>query len=312
MEAEIQKSSELLSKSRSSFRQRATNLKLGAPPILPATQSPLSAFLIALHEASVCRHAIDSCLALHSQEPRGNTYVRRSTLQHHPASNTVPDMNKEVEVPEWEHTHASNNDGVANQSTQPTLRQKFDNAMPKHKKYLGMKRNIFLLVLLAILLALLALIIGLAVGLTHRSKYLTNSSWNSEYVTNTATRSTNLPLPSNSQTFDGELTYFQTGLGACGETSSDSDSIVSVSHIIFDAAGSSSSKGGNSNANPLCGLMIRAERYDEDRGERRSIDLKVVDRCTGCQPNDLDVTYSAFDKLASRDRGRVEVTWAWL
>jgi hypothetical protein len=82
-------------------------------------------------------------------------------------------MNKEVEVPEWEHTHAPDHDGIANQSTGPTLRQKFDNAMPKHKKYLGMKRNIFLLVLLAILLALLALIIGLAVGLTHKSKYLT-------------------------------------------------------------------------------------------------------------------------------------------
>jgi hypothetical protein len=82
-------------------------------------------------------------------------------------------MNKEVEVPEWEHTHAPDHDGIANQSTGPTLKQKFDNAMPKHKKYLGMKRNIFLLVLLAILLALLALITGLAVGLTHKSKYLT-------------------------------------------------------------------------------------------------------------------------------------------
>jgi hypothetical protein len=76
-------------------------------------------------------------------------------------------------VPEWEHTHTADHDGAANQSTGPTLRQKFDNAMPKHKKYLGMKRNIFLLVLLAIFLALLALIIGLAVGLTHNSKYLT-------------------------------------------------------------------------------------------------------------------------------------------
>jgi hypothetical protein len=82
-------------------------------------------------------------------------------------------MNKEVEVPEWEHTHTADHDGAANQSTGPTLRQKFDNVMPKHKKYLGMKRNIFLLVLLAIFLALLALIIGLAVGLTHNSKYLT-------------------------------------------------------------------------------------------------------------------------------------------
>lgn len=131
-------------------------------------------------------------------------------------------------------------------------------------------------------------------------------------MTNPGARSSNLPLPSNSQTFDGELTYYQVGLGACGETSSNSDNVVSVSHIVFDAAGSSSSNGGNSNNNPLCGLMLRAERYDEDRGERRSVDLKVVDRCTGCQPNDIDVSYGAFDKLATRDRGRVDVTWAWL
>jgi hypothetical protein len=50
-------------------------------------------------------------------------------------------------------------------------RQKLDSTMPPHKKYLGMKRNVFLLVLLVALLALLALVIGLAVGLTQKSKY---------------------------------------------------------------------------------------------------------------------------------------------
>ena len=80
-------------------------------------------------------------------------------------------MNKEVEVPEWEHTHSSNDAGAATQSAGPTLKQKFDSAMPPQKKYLGMKRNIFLLALLAVILSLLALIIGLAVGLTQKSKY---------------------------------------------------------------------------------------------------------------------------------------------
>lgn len=125
-------------------------------------------------------------------------------------------------------------------------------------------------------------------------------------------RTKNLPLPSNAQTFTGDLTYYQPGLGACGLTNTDSDDIVSVSHFLFDAAGSSSSTGGNSNQNPLCGLMLRAERFDEDRGERRSVDLKVVDRCTGCEPDDLDVTITAFEKLASSEKGRVSVSWAWL
>lgn len=51
--------------------------------------------------------------------------------------------------------------------------------------------------------------------------------------------------------------------------------IVAVSHLVFDAA----STGSDPNQNPLCGLKLRAERYDEQVGGRRSVDLKVVDRC---------------------------------
>ena len=75
-------------------------------------------------------------------------------------------------MPEWEHTNGSNSAGPTAQSTRPSLKEKFDTAMPPHKKYLGMKRNIFLLALLAAFLALLALIIGLAVGLTQKSKWV--------------------------------------------------------------------------------------------------------------------------------------------
>jgi hypothetical protein len=88
------------------------------------------------------------------------------------ASHPVAD--KEVEVPEWEHTGAAAENGTATRAPGSTLRQKLDSTMPPHKKYLGMKRNVFLLVLLAAVLALLALIIGLAVGLTQKSKYDTN------------------------------------------------------------------------------------------------------------------------------------------
>lgn len=87
---------------------------------------------------------------------------------------------------------------------------------------------------------------------------------------------------------------------------------MSISHIVFDAAGSSSSTGGDSNDNPLCNQMLRASRYDEEYGARRSIDLKVVDRCTGCEADDLDTTLGAFEKLAPSALGRVDVTWAWL
>ena len=58
-------------------------------------------------------------------------------------------------------------------------------------------------------------------------------------------------------------------------TSSDTDDIVSVSHLLFD----SESTGSNPNANPLCGLKIRAARLDESVNSQRSVDLTVVDRC---------------------------------
>lgn len=125
-------------------------------------------------------------------------------------------------------------------------------------------------------------------------------------------RSQSLPLPSNTEPNDGELTYYATGLGACGETNRNGDNIVAVSHLLFDASGSSSSQGGNSNANPLCGQMLRATRYNEEAGAMRSVDLRVVDRCTGCSPTDLDVTEETFAKLAPIASGRVDVTWAWL
>ncbi|RMY96891.1 hypothetical protein D0864_05008 [Hortaea werneckii] len=102
------------------------------------------------------------------------------------------------------------------------------------------------------------------------------------------------------------------GLGACGVTSTEDDFIVALSHVLFDAAGSSTDAGGNSNENPLCGRMLRATRYNEEANAQRSVDLRVVDRCTGCEVDDLDTSLKAFERLAPSASGRVDVSWAWL
>lgn len=90
------------------------------------------------------------------------------------ASHTHPQpfADKEVEVPEWEHSGTTDNAENTHCGPGSTLQQKFDSAMPPHKRFLGMKRKTFLLVLLATILALIALIIGLAVGLTRKSGYV--------------------------------------------------------------------------------------------------------------------------------------------
>jgi hypothetical protein len=124
------------------------------------------------------------------------------------------------------------------------------------------------------------------------------------------------------------LTYYNPGLGSCGITSTDSDMICAVSHVLFDAA----STGSNPNANPLCGLKLRLRRGES------SVDVKIVDRCmslslpflvflgctilcgqpadmnpgVGCKVKDLDVSPAVFQKLADMDLGRVTVEWSWL
>ncbi|KAH0335429.1 hypothetical protein KCU81_g9017, partial [Aureobasidium melanogenum] len=201
-------------------------------------------------------------------------------------------------IPEWDsnavQTHkaeVTTSHSKNRPAAKAVLQEKFNAILPKSRSYFGLKRRTLLIVLACTLLALLALIIGLAVGLTRHSK-----------------GGQNLPLPTNSEQHVGDLTYYGTGLGSCGISSSDSDMIVAVSHYVFDEA----SKSSDPNQNPLCGLKLRASRYDEQVGERRSVDLKVVDRCVGCQATDLDVSPAAFDKLAARASGRVDVTWAWL
>ncbi|KAF2805500.1 uncharacterized protein BDZ99DRAFT_466491 [Mytilinidion resinicola] len=169
-----------------------------------------------------------------------------------------------------------------------TLTNRFNRLIPPHKKYFGRSRRVFLICLGILFLALLALIIGLAVGLGHKKQHR------------------NLPLPNGAKTYTGDLTYYGPGLGACGTDSNDNSAIVSISHFVFDAV----QKGSNPNANPLCFRKIRAQR--QYKGGLHSVDLTVVDRCTGCEPNDLDVSPGMFAKLADPDQGRVTVTWAWL
>lgn len=90
-----------------------------------------------------------------------------------PAAQDTPA--KETQMPEWEHIaakeHGAQNetDGKTRGSTKEALQRKLDNVMPPHKKYIGLRRTVFLLVLLGVFLALLALIIGLAAGLSSKS-----------------------------------------------------------------------------------------------------------------------------------------------
>lgn len=100
----------------------------------------------------------------------------------------------------------------------------------------------------------------------------------------------------------GKGTYYTPGLGSCGETNTDSDKIVAVSHELYDSMKTS----GNSNDNPVCGKKIKASY------KGKSVEVTVVDRCEGCSPDDLDFSPSAFSEIADQSLGRIDITWEWV
>lgn len=104
-----------------------------------------------------------------------------------------------------------------------------------------------------------------------------------------------------SGTYSGEGTYYSPGLGACGETNTDSDYIVAIASSVYNTG----TRNGNSNDNSYCGRTINAYYSG------RSVQVTVVDSCGGCDENDLDFSPSAFTELADEELGRIDITWEW-
>ncbi|RJE21853.1 riboflavin aldehyde-forming enzyme [Aspergillus sclerotialis] len=197
---------------------------------------------------------------------------------HHPKNFSAP-VPKRKPVPIAAGANYENGDGIKNYKASPRSIPQWLN----WRQFSRRKRIVIVGAITAIVL--IALIIGLAVGLTVGKGHK------------------NLPLPtSHGGPYEGDLTYYDPALGSCGISSTNSDMICAVSHVLFDAA----SRGPNPNENPLCGMKIRVKRNG------KSVDVKIVDRCVGCKETDLDVSRSAFKQLADIDQGRVLMEWSWL
>ncbi|KAK4676173.1 hypothetical protein QC764_509759 [Podospora pseudoanserina] len=100
----------------------------------------------------------------------------------------------------------------------------------------------------------------------------------------------------------GQFTWYNTGLGACGKWNNDGELVVALNRHVFDPQ----TPNGNPNNNPLCGRMIRAS-YNG-----KTVDVRVVDRCPGCAAGDLDLSPTAFQRLASLGTGRITGDWWWI
>ncbi|PPJ54636.1 hypothetical protein CBER1_07656 [Cercospora berteroae] len=89
----------------------------------------------------------------------------------------------------------------------------------------------------------------------------------------------------------GDLTYYETGLGACGKTSYEGDYVCAIGHGMYEAA----TIGGNPNNNPYCGKQIRATLP----ATGKTVTVTVVDSCGGCADNALDFAGGAWNDITN-------------
>ncbi|KAK0106975.1 hypothetical protein ONS95_003690 [Cadophora gregata] len=94
---------------------------------------------------------------------------------------------------------------------------------------------------------------------------------------------------------EGDITYYEAGLGACGETTDGS-----VDKVIALPVGM---MGAQSNGNPYCGKTVTIKKGS------KTTTATVVDKCMGCKGNSIDLSNAAFLELAEFDVGRTTATW---
>ncbi|KAH6610011.1 expansin-like protein [Trichoderma cornu-damae] len=92
----------------------------------------------------------------------------------------------------------------------------------------------------------------------------------------------------------GSITWYNTGLGACGHNNNDGELVAAVSHSLYDRE-------------RPCGRKLRVTY------KGRSVVVTVVDRCDGCAENDVDLSPAAFrNVIGDMGIGRATANWNWV
>lgn len=102
----------------------------------------------------------------------------------------------------------------------------------------------------------------------------------------------------SSEKMSGEFTYYDVGMGACGEDDSgldETENIVALSHLLMGTV---------SNGNPMCGKTITI------KANGKTTTAVVKDKCMACKPHDIDVSKKCFKEISGDlEAGRIEVEW---
>ncbi|KAK7000855.1 hypothetical protein R3P38DRAFT_2560261, partial [Favolaschia claudopus] len=149
---------------------------------------------------------------------------------------------------------------------------------------------------------------------------------------------------------NGEMTYYDQGIGACGDVHDNYSFTAAISQDIWPGASS------GQNRNPVCGPFVPGRQALNEAGQMvsvlkssilgyamiggdgrincvgnrdaqchipltatvthgsKSIQVRIVDRCEVCKVGDIDLTPAAFSALADMALGRTDVKWqfnAW-
>ncbi|EJU04775.1 hypothetical protein DACRYDRAFT_20399 [Dacryopinax primogenitus] len=94
-------------------------------------------------------------------------------------------------------------------------------------------------------------------------------------------------------TFGGRATFFDVGLGACGQYNVASDFIVALNTPQY----------GGGSPGPECFKMITIT-YNGNTQQ-----AQIMDECPSCNYGDLDMSRGLFDSFASEDLGEFQMTW---
>jgi hypothetical protein len=110
--------------------------------------------------------------------------------------------------------------------------------------------------------------------------------------------------PSGGNAYTGDITVYDTygGYGACGTLLSDDEFTAAISK---DSWGADIWGGAdNLNQNPWCGKSATVTYNGQ------SVTVKILDKCQGCKPGDIDLTRAAWNKLTGGAYGsRFTASW---
>jgi hypothetical protein len=91
----------------------------------------------------------------------------------------------------------------------------------------------------------------------------------------------------------GEATYYNAeGLGACGIPTPPDYLVAAINDEQYSKAN--------------CGRCVSVT------GPKGTVTVRIIDKCPGCDSGDLDLSETAFSKIANKSAGRVKITWRFV